>query len=402
MTDSDTLVTTSQAADLLGVKTATVYTYVSRGHLEPVRKPGDPSSWFHRSDIELFARSDRRRRPRPNRGLPSGDPTHVTSITCITKSGYEYRGLDPLELATSRTFEQVAEFLWTGALSDEVSWPRPSEPERHRPGASALPLDLLRVAISELGIRDQLRFGKSPDAIRVTGRTLLVDLMAALPLVGDTPQSPGFVDQFWPRLASGAPQSETKAALQSAMIIIADHGVAPSTLAVRIAAGYRADLYGAIQSGMSIMAGGWYGRRALSAERMLDDVDRVGDAEQVVGDLFRQGGIPCLGQPRYAGPDPRTEMILDLTASATPDAPALRAVRDVQRITAERALPAPSVELALAAMCRAFGLISGASEAVFALGRAAGWIAHAIEIYDRPIANPPVFEFTPADEKDVT
>ena len=398
MTHRDTLVTTSQAADLLGVKTSTVYTYVSRGHLEPIRRPGDPGSWFHRSDIERLARSNRRRRSQPRSELPN-ETTHLTSITCITDRGYQYRGLDPLELARSRTFEQVAEFLWTGALPGEVSWPSPSEPGLDQ--LDRLPLDRLRVAISELGIRDQLRFGKTPEAIRVTGRTLLVDLMAALPLVGDASESLGFVDQLWPRLASVAPRSEVRASLESAMIIIADHGVAPSTLAVRIAAGYRADLYGAIQSGMSIMAGGWYGRRALSAERMLDDVDRVGDAEQVVGDLFRQGGIPCLGQPRYAGPDPRTEMILDLTTSAAPDAPALRAVRDIQRITADRALPSPSVELALAAMCRAFGLITGASEAVFALGRAAGWIAHAIEIYGRPIAAPPAFEHATTDQKGV-
>jgi citrate synthase len=401
VTHRDTLVTTSQAADLLGVKTSTVYTYVSRGHLEPIRRPGDPGSWFNRFDVEQLASSNRRRRPQP-RGEPSNETTHLTSITSITDRGYQYRGLDPLELATSRTFEEVAEFLWTGALPGEVSWPGPSEGELDHPDVGSLPLDRLRVAISELGIRDQLRFGKTPEAIRVTGRTVLVDLMAALPPVGGAPETPGFVDQLWPRLASGAPQRNTTAALESAMIIIADHGVAPSTLAVRIAAGYRADLYGAIQSGMAIMAGGWYGRRALSAERMLDDVDRVGDAEQVVGDLFRQGGIPCLGQPRYAGPDPRTEMILDLTASAAPDAPALRAVRDIQRITADRALPSPSVELALAAMCRAFDLITGASEAVFALGRTAGWIAHAIETYDRPIASPPVFEYTTTDLRDVT
>lgn len=387
---------TSEAAELLGVKTSTVYTYVSRGHLASIRKPGDVSSWFRRSEVERLARSPRKRRSHSESNAEANP--QITAITEIQRRSYRYRGRDPFELATTYRFEQVAEFLWTGSIPDTPDWPLVgADPIA---GREALPLDVLRLAISDRAIDDPLRFGKPASALVVTGRGLMTDLVASLPKIGPTPSADSFAAHLWCRLTDQPPPKATVRALGSALTIVADHGIAPSTAAVRMAAGYRADLYGAIQSGMSIMAGGWYGRRALSAERMLDEIERVGDAEQVVGDLFRQGGVPCLGQPRYEGNDPRTAVILDLVSHATPDAPALLAVREVQEITRKRALPAPSVELALAAMCRSFGFVTGASEAVFALGRTAGWIAHAIEMYSRPVLVSPAFTYESAAVQD--
>jgi citrate synthase len=44
----------------------------------------------------------------------------------------------------------------------------------------------------------------------------------------------------------------------------------------------------------------------------------------------------------------------------------------------------PNVDLALAGMAVAFDMVDGAGEAVFALARVAGWLAHAAEEDDRP------------------
>ena len=127
---------------------------------------------------------------------------------------------------------------------------------------------------------------------------------------------------------------------------------------------------------------------------MLDEIRRVGDVEMVVGELYRRGSIPCLGQPRYPGPDPRTACIARLLATALPGHAAVHALTEVQRITRERGLPAPSVELGLAALAHAFEFTKGASEAIFAIGRSAGWIAHGIEAYNLPSPGPPDFNYT--------
>jgi citrate synthase len=48
-----------------------------------------------------------------------------------------------------------------------------------------------------------------------------------------------------------------------------------------------------------------------------------------------------------------------------------------------RRLPEPNIDFALAVLVAATGMIKGAGEAIFAVARAAGWIAHALEEYAR-------------------
>ena len=49
--------------------------------------------------------------------------------------------------------------------------------------------------------------------------------------------------------------------------------------------------------------------------------------------------------------------------------------------TRRRSLPEPNVDFALATLASVAGMIPGAGEAIFAVARTAGWIAHALEEY---------------------
>jgi len=49
--------------------------------------------------------------------------------------------------------------------------------------------------------------------------------------------------------------------------------------------------------------------------------------------------------------------------------------------TSRRALPEPTIDFALATLTSVAGMIPGAGEAIFAVARTAGWIAHALEEY---------------------
>lgn len=374
------------------MKPATVYTYVSRGRLDPVRLPGDQSSWFRAADVQRLtsARTDRRRDRR--RTAVSAE----TEISFIDGTSYWYRGRPALELARSHTFEQVAEFLWTGVLPPECRWQsteRAEVPPIEVPDPGYLPLHRLRIAVARLAAADHLRFGRAREALVVTARHLIVDMVEALPVLGE-PADGSLAGRLWSRLTAAPGRADQIAALDSILTIIADHGIAPSTIAARMAAAYRADLYGAVETGLAVVAGAWHGGRSLSAEEMLAEIERVGDTEQVLGELFRRGRVPCLGQPRYRSADPRVEVILDAIDTTADHCPFAAAVREIRRMTDERALPSPSVELALAAASHSFGFVKGASEAIFAVGRSAGWIAHAMEEYARPVPSPPGSTYT--------
>jgi citrate synthase len=101
--------TAAEAARRLGVKPATLYAYVSRGVLSRVRAPDGRTSLFGAEEVEQLAR-----RGRPRRPAGVVDITVESAITEITGDSLRFRGLDVTRLAVSRTFEEVAELLWTG------------------------------------------------------------------------------------------------------------------------------------------------------------------------------------------------------------------------------------------------------------------------------------------------
>ena len=385
--------TANEAADLLGVKTATVYTYVTRGSLTAHRRPGDRTSWFSRQEIESLHRRTARRS-----GATVSRET-ATAITLIADGAYWYRGYPALELAHAASFEQVAELLWTGALPRDAEWSTSGGPDARALGVAdavtscTRPLDALRVATGALASTDEVRFGVGEAAQVVGARTILTRLVQALMQLSD-PASRSFAALVWSRLCDRIPSPEELAALNGVMVLMADHGISPSTFAARTAASYRADLYGVVQAGLAIMAGGWYGGRALSAERMLDDIGRGNSVASVVGERTLQGTVPALGQPRYPDGDPRFAVLIGLIEAASgTDLDVLHAVKELVDVTRARALPPPSVEFGLAALCKAFGFVDGSSEAIFAISRIAGWTAHAMEEYESGQPSSPEFRY---------
>src|SRR6266540_2680987 len=109
------LLTAREAAERLGVKPATLYAYVSRGVLRRERGP-DGRSRFALADIDRIARRGRRDRPQ-------GAELRIESaLTAIEDDAIFYRGEDLFLLARTRTFEEVAQLLWTGELNDLQPW----------------------------------------------------------------------------------------------------------------------------------------------------------------------------------------------------------------------------------------------------------------------------------------
>jgi citrate synthase len=77
-------------------------------------------------------------------------------------------------------------------------------------------------------------------------------------------------------------------------------------------------------------------------------------------------------------------VLLALLASAARGSPRLADVDELSAVALDRGLPRPDVGFALGALSHVGGFERGAAEAIFAIARAAGWIAHAIEVYEDP------------------
>jgi citrate synthase len=440
--------TAAEAARRLGVKPATLYAYVSRGILLRTRDAAGRASLFDADEVERLAR-----RGRPRRPAGSLDITVESQITEIAGDRLRYRGLDVLPMARSRTFEEVAALLWTGAFPSHVAGlpgtvppgtlpPGTTDPGTLPPGTAdpvadpagaagsaawqapalaiavgaaaqaalppgTFPLERLQVIVPAMAATDPLRLELDPAAVIAAGRSIIAGMVECLPAPADAPVTPpyggtgerrapggdastgpgtgsrhGIAERLWARLTRRRPSAALLRALSAALVLLADHELAASTLAARAAASVRADPYAVVATGLGAVGGALHGGASLGAETMLAAANGPGDVPRVVGDLLRRGEkVPGFGHFVYRAGDPRALLLLGLVREATPRSRQLAVAEAVLAEVRQRSLPEPNIDFALAALSQAAGLPRGSSEAIFAVARTAGWIAHALEAY---------------------
>ena len=414
--------TAAEAARRLGVKPATLYAYVSRGVLSRVRAPDGRTSLFGAEEVEQLAR-----RGRPRRPAGVADITVESAITEITGDSLRFRGLDATRLAVSRTFEEVAELLWTGEFPSGRESGR--EPWRARPAALAagraaqaalpagtLPLERLQVIVPAMAATDPLRLQLDRPAVIAAGQNIIAGMvdclnaslsggtipprpplvMGGLPAPPYPPGPPGggerggaVAGRLWLGLCTGSEQGRPAPglmrALSAALVLLADHELAASTLAARAAASVRADPYAVVGTGLGAMSGALHGGASLGAETLMAAASGPEDVPRVVAELLRRGEkVPGFGHFVYRGGDPRAILLLDLVRRVAPKSRQLAVADAVFAEVRHKSLPEPNIDFAIATLVRVAGMVRGAGEAIFAVARTAGWIAHALEAYSGP------------------
>ncbi|MFF0202016.1 citrate synthase [Streptomyces sp. NPDC005017] len=390
---SERRLSTKEAAEVLGVKPETVYAYVSRGQLSSRRSPSGRGSTFAAEEVEALAR--RNRRESAVSQSAGGELSVRTRITLIEADRYYFRGVDASELAVRHSYEEIAEWLWTGRMRSGVTFTAPEASMAvARQAVDALPehagpTDRLRVAAIAAATADPLRFDLSEEAVLGTARTLIPTIVDALPPVllgASRPDSP-LAHRLWTRLSGKQPDEASLRVLDTALGLLADHDLAASTLAVRVAASARAHAYAAVSAGLGVIEGPLHGAASGLAHRMLLEVLDQGDAAPVVADELRAGRrVPGLGHRLYSGEDPRARVLFGLLEEIPNAGPALAAARHVVETAARHTPLHANVDLALAVFTASAGMSSTAGETIFAVARTAGWIAHALEEYgERPL-----------------
>jgi citrate synthase len=410
--------TTAEAAARMGVKPATLYAYVSRGLLGRERAPDGRTSTFDPAEVERLARPGRPRRSR----RPGTDLVVRSALTTIDRGIPWYRGLAVPELAATRSFEEVAEWLWTGRFPEPPAGTGPAawrvgdaalEVGRRAQAAlpkGALPLERIRVIAAALAAGDELRLELHPAAVTAAGRALIAGLVDCLPRPARTDPDraanrerhdragTGIAGRLWTGLSPLDPEPALVGAVDAALVLLADHELAASTVAARVAASVRADPYAVASAGLAAVSGTLHGGASLGIEALLAAIDRPDQAPGAVGERLRRGErLRGFGHRLYPDGDPRAAFLLARLRDAAAGSPRLEVVEALLEATSRRGLPGPNVDLALAALAHVTGMTRGAGEAIFAIARTAGWIAHALEEYQRktPIRPRAVYTGTP-------
>jgi citrate synthase len=368
------MLTTEEAARRLGVKVPTLYAYVSRGLLESHRDPSRRGSLFDLAAIEgLAARS------RGGRQTATRLATITTGVTQLDQElGPIYRGRTATELATVASFEEVAELLWQteGAGGD---WSAPDL------GACPLTqtLDRMRWALVLCGATDPLRSDLRPAAVARAARRAAAALTAVVaPAAGE--EGTSIAARLAVRLTP--PTADVPVpAVNAALVLMADHELATSTMAVRVAASVRSDPYDALLAGLATLAGPLHGGASQLAYEMLVVAERDGVPRALNDVLREQGRLPGFGHSVYKSGDPRFVALLALAEPLLSDE--RRALlHEVIALAAAHDVPLANCDLALAALSWGTGMPPDTGRTIFAVARVAGWAAHYMEeLTERPL-----------------
>jgi citrate synthase len=371
-----TMIGADEAARLLGVTKPTLYAYVSRGLLERSASVDGRRSLYPRDQVEQLAARGRIREPAER---PSIDVRIASSITQLGDDTLRYRGHDVRDLVGAASFESVATLLWTGALPDRrPTWSvdKPALERCHGVVRAAGTVDPVAV----LGLCAQTMSSAFDDE---SGAAAAARISSIAPtILGGTHR--GTVAERLTRAYVRRPTPELVRAVDAALVLMADHELATSTLSVRVACSVRADPYAALASGLAVVSGPLHGGAAAMAATMLERAAASGAERTVAAYLDHGQRLPGFGHSVYRNGDPRVAPLLD-AVRAVPGSE--REMATIEALIAEagrRITYLPNVDVALAALLRVGGLPHDAP--LFGVARLAGWGAH----YDEESAERPV------------
>jgi len=374
-----------QAADALGVTRATLYAYASRGQLRSEPVPQRPRERrYPRQDVErLKERQEARRDPHKAaaRGLHWGGPVLESGITLIQDGRFYYRGRDASDLAETATLEEVAALLWgaDGSARERLFEQSCVLSQRQLAQIRAFakdPVAQLQIGLPIAAAVDAASHDLRPAAARQTSARIL-RLLAAIVAQRDSRERLHRALQ-----AAWAPKRDAVGeVIRTALVLCADHELNVSAFTARCAASAGASPYDVVSAAMAALKGYKHGGAADRVLGLSNRAQTRGDARALVADCLRRGErVPGFGHPLYPAGDPRAVRLTQL-AEASGNQAAWRPFRNLRRAGAELLHDLPNLDFGLAAVTRTYRLPDHAPVILFALGRTAGWLAHAIEEY---------------------
>ena len=409
---SPAYVSRKEALEILSVKPQTLYSYVSRGLIRRSHGTSGRASLYNYLDIRrLKSRSLARsgHGPAAANAIHWGEPVLTTGITEITPEGPRYRECLAIDLAEqNETFENIAEYLWTGERPARVVvWPEGD----YRLLASQLndvtklhPSVHIRQLLTEvallLGIEQSERASKGLATSELDqARLLILAMVGAFGIFGPerrytAPRSGESVALGLARALGLRATRGILEALNAMLIIVADHEFSPATFAARIAASAGSDLYSCIGAALQVLFGSALG---LRRELLDQHPGSIQDPFEALRAPTERRVAQHLIYPPYGEKDPRAAALSRIAARLRSGSlPSTSTPTQCNRSRASM-LESRVMLDSIVAVCDALRTVPHAAGGLLALGRMAGWVAHVVEQRRDGLVIRPRAKFIPSD-----
>lgn len=378
------LLSAQETCQLLGISQATLYAYVSRGLLESRPGVDHRSRAYRRLDVEKLLQRKREGRGAARgaaQSLDRGLPVMETRISLIRSDGPYYRGQSAVAaVRAGATLEDAACLLWECGEQDPFlqpplpEWPAPAD--RIASDASLPPLERTLSVIPLLALQVRHSFTSSPAIRREIAATLLRQnaalLIAALP--SQQPVHELLAGHWRPGDAAFAEL------VRAALVLCADHELNVSAFAARVVASTGAHLHATVCSGLAALSGPRHGGATARAYALIEDALQAPSTAAFIASRWQRGDeLPGFGHALYPDGDPRAAELLRMLRAQHPHAAVMRRIDELLRAAQDASGQHPNVDFTLATLCHVHALPASPALVLFAAGRLAGWLAHALE-----------------------
>jgi citrate synthase len=306
------------------------------------------------------------------------------------------RGHDLPTLVARHGFEGTVALLWNGFAASGVSRSSvaASLGEARLSAFETLPLWLGETAGRPLfeGMRIALAAqADAADSFALLGALTVVVPALVRQAAGSSPLPPdpaqSTAADLLRMLHGSDPDPASVLALDTYFTVMAESGLSASAFTARVVASTRASLTASVLAAWCAFTGALHGGAPGPTLDMLDAAAAVDDLERWLEAKLRSGErLMGFGHRVFSGNDPRAEAMRRAMQAMGPQAGRLAfadqletaVAAAVQRVKPGRTLP-PNVEIMAALLLDAVGIPRDAFTLVFAVGRSAGWLAHAME-----------------------